>query len=187
MKSFALVLLLGLSPSISFSQSYPLMRVLQKDFPQNTAVIFFPACGIGSYLLPSYSWFSSAPASATNVSSSVFAPTSTVQNMSQCKGPKKIVENKPEIFNFAKNNLDQLSLDISRGDGETLNALATLLEIPQLERNLWKTSLKNDFSLIFPAPNVDVAYVLDQIASSSNRADIHTPYARNFYWNELTW
>lgn len=179
-----LILVLSLASSVGLSQSYPLMRVLQKDFPDNM-VGPFAACGLGSYIFPDYSWLSSPPASTTNVTFSTSAPTTTTMNSSDCKGPKRLVENKEEIFHFANENIEQLAQDIANGAGESLDALAELMNIPPLDRDNWKLALKKDFSIIFPSPQIATAYVLDQITVATLRAQIEGPKTTNLSWQDL--
>ena len=95
------------------------------------------------------------------------------------------MENKPEIFNYANDNIEQLALDMANGDGNTLDALAELMEIPALDRDVWKKALQRDFSIIFPAPYVATAFVLDQIASTTGRENIRSPKTRNLSWNDI--
>ncbi|SMF27436.1 DUF3015 family protein [Pseudobacteriovorax antillogorgiicola] len=182
---YCLLVLVFFTGPQAFGQSYPLMRVLQKDMPQNAVFGFIPACGIGSYLLPTYSWLSSAPASTTNMAFSSVAPTSTTMNMSECKGPKTLVENQPDIYKFAERNLEKLAQDMARGEGESLDALASLMKIPEADQDRWRAVLKREFAFIFPAPQVSPRYVLDQVTTISFNHDIVSPYARNFSWNDL--
>ena len=177
---FTLVLI----SSHMFAKSYPLMRILQKDLPQNMVSVF-PACGLGSHFFPDYSWISSAPASSTNVTSSSLAPTSTTMNASGCKGPKTLVDNHQEIFNYANENIERLARDVANGDGETLDALGELMSIPALDRDVWKQALQERFAIIFPTPDIATAYVLDQIAVSTHLADIDSPSTKNLSWREV--
>ena len=106
-------------------------------------------------------------------------------NASECKGPKSIADNDQEIIRYAQANKKEIFKDIAKGDGESLDALAALLEIPALERDKWKQVLKADFALIFPTENTDINYVLDQIVRSGEREQIKSPLARNLNWREL--
>lgn len=166
-----------------FAQSYPVMRVLQKDFPGNTVFGFVPACGVGSFLLPRYSWLSTTSASAINSTFSPSAPTSTTMNTSECRGPKRLAMNDP-MFRFVSNNLEILIQNIAAGDGEALNTLGDYLKIPSNERSKWKSVLKNNYGYIVPTKNITAGKMLDRIASISIEEDITMPLVRNYEFGE---
>ncbi len=56
---------------------------------------------------------------------------------------------------FAASNMTQLALDISRGEGETLNAMAELLGVVKDDRLSFATTLKQNFASIFPSSEVN--------------------------------
>jgi len=64
------------------------------------------------------------------------------------------------VFNFIENNMEQYALDASRGEGETLDTLAGMLNVDKKE--FAKRSQQN-FAAIFPNGDVDAVYVTQQI------------------------
>ncbi|KFI22243.1 DUF3015 domain-containing protein [Nitrosococcus oceani] len=56
--------------------------------------------------------------------------------------------------NFFDQNMEQLATDMSRGEGEHLNALITLMKVQEADKNHFKATVKNQFSVIFPNQNV---------------------------------
>ncbi|MGR6035544.1 MAG: DUF3015 domain-containing protein [Candidatus Nitrosoglobus sp.] len=56
--------------------------------------------------------------------------------------------------NFFDQNLEQLATDMSRGEGEHLNALMILMKVQDADKTYFKTTVKNQFSAIFPSQNV---------------------------------
>ncbi len=64
------------------------------------------------------------------------------------------------VFSFIENNMEQYALDASRGEGETLDTLAGMLNVDKTE--FAKKSQQN-FAAIFPNDNVDAIFVTQQI------------------------
>ena len=57
-------------------------------------------------------------------------------------------------------SLDNLAVDMARGDGETLDSLATLLAVEDQDRPRFYTALQSNFMRIFPNENVTAEEVL---------------------------
>ena len=81
-----------------------------------------------------------------------------------CKKPTKIASN--DVNKFVAENMDNLAIDISKGNGETLNALADLLKIPANKREAFYKKLKENFSKIYASNKVEAADVIDSIAEN---------------------
>ena len=64
------------------------------------------------------------------------------------------------VFNFIENNMEQYALDASRGEGETLDTLAGMLNVDKAE---FAKKSQMYFAAIFPNDNVDAIYVTQQI------------------------
>lgn len=56
--------------------------------------------------------------------------------------------------NFFDQNLEQLAADMSRGEGEHLNALMALMKVQDVDKSHFKMTVKKQFSTIFPNRNV---------------------------------
>jgi len=82
-----------------------------------------------------------------------------------CKKPTKIASN-DKLNKFVADNMDQLAMDISQGNGEALNSLADLLKIPQNKRAAFYAKLKANFSKIYASNKVEAADVIDNIAET---------------------
>ena len=67
------------------------------------------------------------------------------------------------INTFVAENMDNLATDIAAGQGETLNTLAYLMEIPAEKRGTLYASLQTNFSAIYPSPQVTHDHVVEQI------------------------
>lgn len=56
---------------------------------------------------------------------------------------------------FVMNNIDNLTYDIARGEGETITSLAEIGGIPEKGKECFFKTLKENFDLIFPTCNTD--------------------------------
>ncbi|RMG93298.1 MAG: DUF3015 domain-containing protein [Candidatus Dadabacteria bacterium] len=87
---------------------------------------------------------------------------------SECEQPSSFVMNE-RVREFIHANLDHLARDIAQGDGESLNALADLMEIPSDRRPEVYGTLQSHFDEIFPTADVEYAHVADAIARLTNQ------------------
>lgn len=85
---------------------------------------------------------------------------------SECQQPKNFVSNE-RATEFMVANMDNLARDISQGRGETLDAFAELLGVPSEQRPEFYSQLQSGFARIFTSSNVQMASVMDNIATVS--------------------
>lgn len=64
---------------------------------------------------------------------------------------------------YVSENMDNLANDIARGQGEYLNTLAVLLEVPEASRTIFYSKLQNNFGSIYSSSNVTSVDVLNTI------------------------
>ena len=64
--------------------------------------------------------------------------------------------------------MDDLAKDIARGNGETLEAFADLMDVPADKRPEFYQKLQVSFSKIFTSENVVFANVVDNVADVSS-------------------
>jgi hypothetical protein len=57
-------------------------------------------------------------------------------------------------------SLDNLAVDVARGDGETLESLARALSVEQPDKHRFFAALQDNFLRIFPNENVTAEEVL---------------------------
>ena len=76
-----------------------------------------------------------------------------------CSKPSKFVSNKVE--SFVADNMDSLALDISNGQGATLNTLASLLKVK--DSVAFGKKLQSNFSSIYSSSKVTSAQVIDSV------------------------
>lgn len=76
---------------------------------------------------------------------------------------------KERLEPFVQSNIDSLAKDIAIGRGESLDALAELMEVPHKERGVVYAKLHANFSNIFPSEQVEAADVIDHIMVVMNQ------------------
>jgi hypothetical protein len=79
-----------------------------------------------------------------------------------CIKPASFVSNQ-KAKSFIANNMDQLAVDISKGKGESIDTLATLLKVE--DKVSFKAKLQNNFSTIYTSKDVDAAHVIKTIVA----------------------
>ncbi|MBS9782253.1 MAG: DUF3015 family protein [Arcobacter sp.] len=78
-----------------------------------------------------------------------------------CDKPASFVSN-DKLNKFVTDNMDQLAMDISSGQGETLNTVAKLMNVQ--DTKAFNAKLKANFSNIYSSNEVSSASVIDSIA-----------------------
>ena len=81
---------------------------------------------------------------------------------SECTQPTKFASNE-ELNIFVAENMDNLALDISMGQGEYVDTLAGLMEVPEQHRDAFSQMLQDNFSTIFPDASVSHVEVIENI------------------------
>jgi hypothetical protein len=85
---------------------------------------------------------------------------------SNCQQPKSFVSNE-KANEFMIANMDNLARDIAQGRGETLDAFAELLSVPSDKRPEFYQQLQSGFARIYTSPGIQMASVMDNIATVS--------------------
>jgi Protein of unknown function (DUF3015) len=79
-----------------------------------------------------------------------------------CEKPARFASNE-RLNTYVADNMDNLAKDIARGQGEYLNTLAVLMEVPEDARTDFYLKLQNNFSQIYPSANVSSVEVVKNI------------------------
>jgi hypothetical protein len=85
---------------------------------------------------------------------------------SDCQQPKNFASNK-QASEFMVANMDNLAKDIAQGRGETLDAFADLMQVPAEKRPEFYAQLQSGFARIYTSSDVQMASVMDNIATVS--------------------
>ena len=65
---------------------------------------------------------------------------------------------------FVADNMDNLAIDIAQGQGESLDALAEIANIPAQKRPAFFAALQNNFDTIYPTAEITNETVVNSIA-----------------------
>jgi len=79
-----------------------------------------------------------------------------------CRQPRQLVSDE-RLHEFVAANMDSLAADMAAGQGESLGTLAELMDVPELERHGFYSTLKENFESIFTGQNVQSAQVINNI------------------------
>ncbi len=119
-------------------------------------------CGLGSQILKNQDSVMMQVFAATTNGTSGNQTFGITSGTSGCAKPSKLVFN-DKANRFVAENMDSLALDISNGQGESLNTLATLLNVKNKE--LFASKLQANFDKIYTSPDITSAKVIDNIIS----------------------
>ncbi|MBI3594815.1 MAG: DUF3015 family protein [Nitrospirae bacterium] len=119
-------------------------------------------CGLGSMLFGNQPGAVQVVAATTNgtLGNQTFGITTGTSNCG--KGVINTSAN-PSIIQFVENNMDNLAKEIALGQGESLDTLAELMDIPSEGRSAFNENLQSHYSSIFPNDHVVVAGVVNNI------------------------
>ncbi|MCX7793406.1 MAG: DUF3015 domain-containing protein [Thermodesulfovibrionales bacterium] len=128
-------------------------------------------CGLGTMLFKDSAddkWLLQAFQATTNgtFGNQTFGITT---GTSECERATKIAGNE-KLNQFVADNMDNLAKDIATGQGETLDTLAELMEVPPQYRSEFYSKLQANFSRIFTSSDIQAAEVLDNIISISSQS-----------------
>ena len=82
----------------------------------------------------------------------------------ECEKPSKFAS-REQLNKYVAENMDNLANDIAKGQGEYLNTLAVLMEVPEGSRAEFYAKLQGSFSQIYPSTDVTSVDVLTNIES----------------------
>ena len=124
--------------------------------PKNTG------CGLGSMAFEGQNGLMSQTAAATTngiFGNQTFGITSGTLN---CERYKTFAYNE-KVGVFVAENMDNLARDIARGQGEYVNTLAVLMEVPDVKMASFRSRLQAHFSDIYPSNQVTHSEVVQNI------------------------
>ncbi len=123
-------------------------------------------CGLGSMLFEDQNGLASQTFAVTTngtFGNGTFGITSGTSN---CDKPASFSSNK-KLNEFVADNMDNLARDIARGNGEYLNTLAILADVPDSKRAVFYKQLQSNFSNIYTSDKVTHIDVLNRIEALS--------------------
>ena len=129
-----------------------------------TAQMNNTGCGLGSMIFEGETGLVQQVLAVTTNGTSGNQTFGISSGTSRCEQPDSLASNK-KLNEFVAENMDPLAMDIARGQGEYLDTLAVLMEIPRQERTDFGYRLQNNFSRIYTGNKVTHVDVLNNIQS----------------------
>jgi hypothetical protein len=126
--------------------------------PKNTG------CGLGSIVFEGENGLVSQTFAATTngtFGNQTFGITSGTSN---CEQYKTFTYNE-KVNTFVAENMDNLARDIARGQGEYLNTLALLMDVPDTRKAVFRSHLQSHFSDIYTSEKVTHSEVVNNIVA----------------------
>lgn len=126
-------------------------------------------CGLGSIIFEGNDGLVSQVCAVTTngtFGNQTFAITSGTSNAEK---PTSFWASK-KLNTFVAENMDNIATDIAKGNGEYLNTLAVLMEVPEGQRASFYSNLQSNFSRIYTSQNVnheDIIRNINTVVSSS--------------------
>lgn len=119
-------------------------------------------CGLGSEVIfkDADAWYEHVLAATTNGTSGnqTFGMTSGTLGCEGANGPLA-----GSVAVFINENLEPLAVDVANGDGETLNALASLMGVADQDKALFNSEMKQNFDQIFASAETTPATAYEGI------------------------
>ena len=119
-------------------------------------------CGLGNQVITNQDSVLMQVFAATTNGTSGNQTFGITSGTSGCAKPAKFVSN-DRANEFVAGNMDALALDISNGQGEALDTLATLLNVSNPET--FASVLQKNFNKIYTSEDVSSANVIDNIVA----------------------
>ena len=118
-------------------------------------------CGLGSVIIANGDTALMLAFQATTNGTSGNQTFGITSGTSGCKKTKFVSNERAE--EFVASNMDQLAKEVAMGHGESLDTLAELLEVE--DKDAFASALQSNYNSIYTSQNVEMADVLDNIAT----------------------
>ena len=119
-------------------------------------------CGLGTILFENNDGLLSQTAAATTnglLGNQTFGISSGTL---ECNQPADLYA-REQLQKFVASNMDSVAKDIARGNGESLDTLAELMQVPVEKRDTFNTQLQQNFDRIFTSAQVTETEVIENI------------------------
>ncbi len=123
-------------------------------------------CGLGTMAFEGQNGLLSQTAAATTNGTSGNQTFGITSGTLDCEQYKTFTSNE-KVDTFVAENMDNLARDIARGQGEYLNTLAVLMDVPDGRQNAFRSHLQVHFSDIYTSEKVTHSEVIKNILAVS--------------------
>ncbi|GGX64895.1 DUF3015 family protein [Saccharospirillum salsuginis] len=136
-----------------------------------------PGCGLGSML------FKGKSGTVNHVLASITNGIYSNQAFGMSTGTLGCDTSQPieytEVAAYMDANLDQVAVDMARGEGESLDGLATLLDVPASERAAFAATAQANFTRIFPSAETTRETAVEELMAVLREDEALAEYALN--------
>ena len=119
-------------------------------------------CGLGTIVFEGQNGLVSQTFAATTNGTSGNQTFGITTGTSNCEQYKTLTYNE-KVDTFVADNMDNLARDIARGQGEYLNTLALLMDVPDAQKGAFRSHLQAHFSDIYTSEKVTHSEVVKNI------------------------
>lgn len=134
------------------------------------------ACGWGSKLFAGQKGIVPQSLAVTTNGTSGNQTFAITSGTSGCT-PDGVVRSNWKTAAYIDGNMNRFARDLSRGEGESLETLATLLEVAPEHRAAFRNTLKSNFAAIFPSAEANTADVVNGIRETLAQSSALSQYA----------
>jgi hypothetical protein len=116
-------------------------------------------CGVGTMLMEGNTGVGyKLLASCTN--GITFQSISITFGLVNCDGTGTVTA---QLNHFTGSNIDQLAADMAQGEGETLTAFSTLLQVAPQDRDAFGSFTQSNFAALFPSDTTTAGELLENL------------------------
>lgn len=133
-----------------------------------------PGCGLGAVIFEGQTGLMPHVLAATTngtAGNQTFGMTSGTLG---CDTNQKVIASASD---FVNNNVDRLAQDMSRGEGEMLNTLSSLMGVDAADRNAFNAFVKAHFDTLYPSSAVNGDQVLATLVDLMKKDAVLAKYA----------
>ncbi len=136
-----------------------------------------PGCGVGSMV------FAEKSGTVNHVLASITNGVFSNQAFGMSTGTLGCDTSQPieytQVAAYMDANLDQVAVDMARGEGEALDGLATLLNVAAEDRAAFATVAQANFTRIFPSAETTREIAVESLMAVLREEDALAQYALN--------
>lgn len=80
---------------------------------------------------------------------------------------------------FIDSNMNRLAMDVSRGEGESIESLASIMNVADADKARFSSTLQANFAAIFPSKDADLTTVVAGLKGALSNDEQLARYANN--------
>ena len=134
-------------------------------------------CGIGSMLFNGHKGLGSNVLAVTTNGTSGNQTFGISTGTLGCDQNDVVRSRAGNLFTFADENLNEIAADSSKGSGEYINSVASIIKIKESDKNHFFKVVQNNFSTIFSSSNINTKDLIANLNQVMKNDKILSSYA----------